>query len=206
MSIFAKPSARQENEYGVKILYLHGLEGSSEGSKATHLREQWAAFTPNLRTQHVADLRNQCGGDWSRLNIHEVEESVTETYNDALDAVNYLNPDIIVGSSLGAAILYKLCAEGRYDGVSVFLAPAIPSLLTPETLSKGRGNIEANKSFWVLGEVDTIVSNADNVQLSSSVNGNILYSPGDAHKLEKALNSGLIDAVVLTAIESLNGR
>lgn len=206
MSIFAKPQAREENPYGVKILFLHGLEGSPGGRKASHLRKEWAAFTPTLRTQEVAVLREKCGGDWKSLAFHEIEESMTDAYKDAVDAVNYLEPDIIVGSSLGAALLYRLYADGHHTSAGVFLAPAVPSLLSPRVVSQGRVNIQPGNTFWLLGETDTVVPNGENVDICKLVDGNILYSPSDGHRLNKALESGLIDAVVLTAIECLNRR
>ena len=206
MSIFAKPQSRQENTYGVKILYLHGLEGTPSGRKATHLRKEWAAFTPSLRTQDVSDLREKCNGDWRILEAQEIEGSMKDAYEDAVDAVKYLQPDIIVGSSLGAALLYRLYADGHYEGAGVFLAPAVPYLLSPESIAKGKQNIKPSSTMWLLGEADTIVPNSENADICRLVGGNILYSPSDGHRLNKALESGLIDAAVLTAIEALSVR
>lgn len=206
MSIFAKPQEKNENPYGVKILFLHGLEGTPGGRKASHLRKEWSAFTPALRTQEISVLREKCGGDWKSLASNEIEECMSDAYKDAIDAVNYLKPDIVVGSSLGAALLYKLYADGHHSGAGVFLAPAVPSLLSSKVISQGRVNMQPGNTFWLLGEADTIVSNSENADICKLVNGNILYSPGDEHRLNKALESGLIDAVVLTAIECLNRR
>ena len=123
MSIFAKPQTREENPYGVKILFLHGLEGTPSGRKATHLRKEWSAYTPSLRTKEISALREKCGGEWKSLASHEIEECMSAAYKDAVDAVNYLNPDVIVGSSLGAALLYKLYADGHHNASGIFLAP-----------------------------------------------------------------------------------
>ena len=202
MSIFGKPKTpAQENDYGVKVLYLHGLEGSPQGTRSQHLRETWSAFTPGLRTQDVSELRLKCGGNWKNVSFEEIDVAVTQTFQDALDAVNYLQPDIIIGSSLGAAILYKLYANGHYDKAGVFLAPAIPHLLPSSEISEGYGVIPKHQTFWVLGEVDTIVSNADNAAICKAVSGNLIYSPNDSHRLHKAVNSGLIDAAILSVIE-----
>ena len=202
MSIFAKPQNDiKENQYGAKILYLHGLEGSPDGSKASYLRKNWSAFTPPIRTEAVSDLRSKYSGVWKNSSFEEIEEAMSTAYSDALDAVNYLKPDIVVGSSLGAAILYKLFADEHYSGSAIFLAPAIPHLLSDDVISKGSAGVSQNPSCWVLAELDTLVPNSVNASLCKAVSGNLIYSPNDSHRLHKALNSGLIDAAILTAIE-----
>lgn len=203
MSIFGKPKVDvQENDYGVKVLYLHGLEGSPQGTKSQYLKKNWAAFTPALRTQEVANLRAMCAGNWKNVSFEEIEVAMVQSYQDAIDAVNYLQPDIIVGSSLGAAILYRLYTRGHYNKAGVFLAPAIPHLLPSSEISEGYGVIPKHQTYWVLGEVDTIVSNPDNAAISKAVSGNLIYSPNDTHRLHKAIDSGLVDAAILTVIEN----
>ena len=41
-SIFATPDYKIDQDY--KILFLHGLEGSVNGKKATYLKEKWGAY------------------------------------------------------------------------------------------------------------------------------------------------------------------
>ena len=207
MSIFGKPlEEKKENEYGVKILFLHGLEGNPEGSKSMHLKEKWCASSAPIRTQTVVEARDQCSGNWGNLDQKTIDGALKTPFKDALDAVNYFNPDIIVGSSLGAALLYKLYANKNFSGAGVFLAPAIPHLLSTEEISAGAERIKNSSTVWVLGEADTIVSNSDNARIAKLVQGNLIYSPEDSHRLHKALSSGLIDAAVLTVIEEQNGR
>lgn len=205
MSIFAKPpDTNSENEYGVKILFLHGLEGSPSGSKSVHLIKKWSASSPPLRTDPMIDLRSRCGGTWNSLDQEEIDEAIQTPYQDALDAVNYFGPDIIVGSSLGAAILYKLYAKGSYSGASVFLAPAIPHLVSSSEIAEATRVLRDTCSVWVLGETDTIVPNGENASLAKSAGGSTIYSPNDGHRLHRALETGLIDAAILTAIEGMN--
>ena len=206
MSIFAKPKVTQKtNDYGVKVMFLHGLEGSPNGTKASALVEEWAAVCPAMRTLGLANLRSQCSGAWHTLNQEEIDKHFEVPYQDAKDAVRYANPDVIVGSSMGAAILFKLIAEGHFTGSAVFCAPAIGNLLSDnyvhETLSN---NAELfTDSVWLFGEVDTVVSNSYHLKIAKSVNGSIIFSPNDGHRLNKAVNSNILNSAVLTSIELL---
>lgn len=205
-SIFAKPSSAntvRENEYGVKILFLHGLEGSPSGSKASHLKQKWSAMCPAIRTKNVLDLKEKCAGKWENASQAEIEEAMQEAYRDALDAVKYADPDIVVGSSMGAALLYKLYANDQFSGSGVFLAPAIPHLISNTEIAEGTSVLKDTCSTWILGELDTIVPNSKNAEIAKSLGGNLFYSPEDTHRLSKALETGLIDAAILTAIEGM---
>lgn len=207
MSIFGKPKeVITENEYGVKVMFFHGLEGSTSGSKALHLRKKWSASCPPIRTTSVIEAREKCKENWSDLSPEDLQHAMAVPYKDVLDAVNYFKPDIIVGSSLGAALLYKLYAQEAYSGAGIFLAPAIPNLLNDDEVISAKNIIRRHPTVWVLGETDTIVPNSINAMIAKSVNGNLIYSPEDCHRLHKALNTGLIDAAVLTTIEEMNRR
>ena len=205
MSIFAKPQAVQtENDFGVKILFLHGLEGSPSGSKGLHLQKKWSAQSPKLRTSDMIELKENHSGRWDLVEKSTIGNALQNAYDDAVDAVNYMQPDIIVGSSMGGAILMKLYSEERYSGQGVFLAPAVSELLTRETIAKGVTHAKDTTTMWVFGEADTVVSNRAGVGIAKQVNGNILFSPGDGHRLSLALERGLIDSAILTCIEMKN--
>ena len=202
MSIFASPKKEVvENQYGFTVLFLHGLEGSPSGKKSSHLKKEWAAFSPSLRTNDMLNLKSQCKGDWSSVDLDDIDEALAPAYQDALDAVNYVKPDIIVGSSMGAALLFRLYGKGDYEGAGVFLAPAIPSLIGDDEQNSAAKKISQFSNVWLLGEADTVVSNRDNVFLSRSCRGSLMFSPGDSHRLENALDAGLIDSAILTAFE-----
>ena len=204
MSIFAKP--KEMPTQGPKILFLHGLEGSAQGQKASHLKNVWNAHTPSLRTSDLYELKNKCNNDWKRATEIEIDDAMSSAYQDAIDAVNYLEPDIVIGSSLGAALLYKLYAEGAYKGAGILLAPAIPLLLSEEVKSLASHEAKNSYTFWILGELDEIVPNSENAMWAKQSESNLIYSPGDSHRLSLALENGLIDAAVLSAIEDMEGN
>jgi len=202
VSIFATPQKDQNNnQFGVKILFLHGLEGSPTGEKSQHLKKTWGALSPRIRTSGLVELKSKCSGQWDSLEYDEIYEAMGPSYSDAIDAVTYMKPDIVIGSSLGAALLYRMMAEGEYEGSALFLAPAISALLSPETIKEGKKILRESTSVWLLGETDQIVSNSDNISIAKSCNGNVMMSPSDGHRLQNAVASGLLDAALLTVIE-----
>ena len=203
--IFGKPEVpNQENPWGVKVLFLHGLEGRGrEGSKSKHLIKEWGALVPPLRTDRLVSLKNECNGDWTALDQKKIDEAFSDPYEDAKDAVRYAKPDIVVGSSMGGAILFRLISEGVFEGVSVFCAPATANLLSAsyikKTLDEKREKLSG--AVWLLGELDTVVSNSINISLARATSGSVIVSPSDGHRLNKALNSNILDAAILTALE-----
>ena len=205
MSIFATPKRTEiDNEYGVKVLFLHGLEGSSTGSKALALQTAWGAMCPTIRTNSLLELKDRCANNWDNASQSEKDSAIADSFADAADAVRYMKPDIVVGSSLGGALLLKLYASGLYTGPGVFLAPAIPNLISDIEIAKARPQLEATPTMWVLGEVDFVVPNRPNIQLAKSVRGNVIVTPGDSHRLEISRENGTIDSAILTCIELTN--
>ena len=200
MGIFATPEKVEfSNEFGLKILFLHGLEGKPTGEKAQYLQDRWGALCPRLRTEQLVRLKDTPGG-LDSLEQEKIDEAFTVPYEDALDAVRYSKPDMIVGSSMGAAILFKLVIENHFSGITVFCAPGISNLL-PQSLIVKASKDTLQNSVWLLGEADTVVSNRHNIELAKRVNGSVIISPGDDHRLNKAVNTSILDSAVLTAIE-----
>ena len=200
-SIFAKPSTPVKNQFGQSVLFFHGLEGSVNGSKANWLKENWGALCPPLRTEKIKKLAaNKGSRGWLSIDKDDIEEALEPVVSDAIDAVNYSKPDIIIGSSMGGAVLFKLLMEEAVDLDScspIFLAPAISELIRPKSVIPTMQN-----SFWLLGETDRVVNNRANIELCKKCNGNLFFSPGDGHRLSRALTNGLIDGAILSAIES----
>ena len=198
MSIFAS-SPEVVMDTDLKVLFLHGLEGSTTGAKATHLKNAWKAQCPKMRTHNLKMLKSSHDNiAWSDIGQKKVDAALSPAYSDACDAVRYLKPDIIVGSSLGGAILAKMVIENVWSGNCVFLAPAIKPIL---------GNVKLPQmpaSVWVLGECDEVVPNSDNIRYAASSLGQLIVSCGDSHRLHLALENNLIDSAIATSLEISN--
>lgn len=191
--IFANPEEAKNDD--LKVLFFHGLEGSPEGAKSTHLNNVWNAKTPMLRASALKSLRDSNPGkSWREMPRTDLDSAFDAVYDDALAAMKYLEPDVIVGSSMGGAILAKLVLDKKWQGPCVFLAPAIAPLL---------GDVKMpvlKNSVWILGELDTIVPNADNINHCRVAEGSLLISMGDSHRLHLALQRNLIDCAIVTSL------
>ena len=75
-----------------RVLFLHGLEGSPHGTKGTWLREHYDVVAPALDTS-----------------------SIEAALEDALAALA-AEPDVVVGSSFGGAVLLELLHVGAWRG------------------------------------------------------------------------------------------
>jgi len=202
MSIFASPT-NQEEAGEAPAIFLHGLEGSTTGSKARYLIENWSAKCPMMRTQQLSSLKAEHNDRWDIIDEKQLAQAFEVPYSDALAAINYSNPDIVIGSSMGGAILFKLMAEGVYTGPAVFCAPAISNLLPREYIEAAVEDRKENfrHTVWLLGETDIIVSNEDNIRLARKLNGSVIVSPNDCHRLNKSIESNILNSAVTTAIE-----
>ena len=84
-----------------KVLFIHGLEGSPQGSKARLFDAHFDALTPAMDTQDFAGCV-------------EVQR----------EAIKSFRPDVLVGSSFGGAIAVALLAAGAWRGPTLLLAQA----------------------------------------------------------------------------------
>jgi len=197
VSIFAKPTEQTAGTINsdTSVLFLHGLEGSPDGEKSAHLNHGWGAKTPLLRAGPLQTLRTKYPGrEWQQMPPQELSKSLNFVYEDALAAIFYQQPDIIIGSSMGGALLAKLILEKKWTGPSVFLAPAIRPLLGNVSLP------QMNNAVWVLGELDDIVPNSDNIKHCKLTGGSLIISMKDSHRLHLAVASGLINNAIITAL------
>lgn len=197
MPIFAKSEVNTDiDDYSLKVLFLHGLEGSSSGDKSIYLKTKWGASSPIIRTSDLRSLREDNPGTaWNDMPEGKLKSAIKQSYADASAAVAYLEPDIVIGSSLGGALLAKLIVDKKYNGPAVFLAPAISELCSDITMPT------KHDAVWVIGELDETISNSECVKSCVKTGGSLLVSQHDNHRLHKALKAGLIDVAIITALQ-----
>jgi len=85
----------------LRVQFIHGLEGSPQGSKARLLAEHFETRTPAMNTRDF----EACV---------EVQTRVLETFR----------PDVLVGSSFGGAVGVALLQRGAWRGPTLLLAQA----------------------------------------------------------------------------------
>jgi len=98
----------------MRVLFIHGLEGSPQGSKATYLAERFDSVAPAMDTSDF--------------------EACVRVQREAMASHD---PDVVVGSSFGGAVLAFLLREGSWRGPTLLLAPAAEKLGYPGALPSG---------------------------------------------------------------------
>lgn len=159
------------------IVFLHGLEGSPEGAKPTHLRSlNYTVHAPALDTSKVREVL--------RTNSRPtgLDESVfAEALKAARAAIMEHNPDVLVGSSFGGGLAAYLAAKGFYRGPIVLLAPAATKLFGIDSLE------HPSRIAVVHGRDDDVVPVLDSLSLVTGSSGEVsLTLVDDNHRLGAA--------------------
>jgi pimeloyl-ACP methyl ester carboxylesterase len=161
-------------------MMLHGLEGSPNGAKIRTVQGlgQYRVLVPDYRPQR---------------------ETIEQSYERCvLDVIELLKaapqPDLIIGSSFGGAVLLKLANDGYWMGPSILLAQAgllyDESLCLPITLP----------ALLIHGTSDTIVPFEHSVRMVTSANQAELLLVNDGHGLGSILGA---NGVLKWAIERM---
>ena len=150
-------------------MYLHGLEGTPSGKKGSWMVEQFHAHAPEM----PAKLANP--------------DAFEQSYQIAANAVRTLQPNLIVGSSFGGAILLRLIHEGVWEGPSVFLAQAGVKYGLSARLPSGL------RAILIHAIADKLVPFADSQQMAEQSGDGVELWPTDGdHKLHHITNDGTL--------------
>ncbi len=147
----------------LRVQFAHGLESSPQGSKARLLAAHFAACTPAMDTRVFS----------SCVHVHA-------------ETLRSFQPDVLIGSSFGGAVVVELLRRGLWKGPTLLLAQAAlhydPSATLPEgvpvTLVHGRN--------------DDIVNIEDSRRLSRTGSPELveLLERDDDHPLSRLVESG----------------
>ena len=154
----------------VRVHFIHGLEGSPNGSKARLLARHFDAVTPAMDTsdfegcvaQHAALLRSGEG------------------------------PDVLAGSSFGGAVAVALLQRGHWSGPTLLLAQAALFYGLPAKLPPG-------VPVWIAhGSGDDVVPPEHSRRLAAAGDPELvrLIEVDDDHSLHASVEDGsLVDWV-----------
>jgi predicted esterase YcpF (UPF0227 family) len=93
----------------LKVLFLHGLEGNPDGTKATYLRRKYGAHVPVLDTSELKKLRDdESETEWQMIPKKKIIKATDKPLQQALQAIQDYKPDLVIGSSMGGALLASL--------------------------------------------------------------------------------------------------
>lgn len=149
------------------VLFVHGLEGSPQGSKARFLAQHFDAVAPALDTSDF--------------------EACVRT---VADAISSRRPDVLVGSSFGGAVALALLQRGVFSGPTLLLAPAARALGLEARLPEGVPVIIAH------GNRDTVVNPEDSRRLAATSTSVELVWVDDEHRLQSLVDSGELAELV----------
>jgi alpha/beta superfamily hydrolase len=152
-----------------RVQFIHGLEGSPQGSKARLFAEQFTAVTPAMDT-----------GDFEAC-IALQSETITS-----------FRPDVLVGSSFGGAVAVALLQRGLWRGPTLLLAQAALRHGLPAQLPEG-------VRVWIVhGRRDDLIDIEDSRTLARAGTPDLvrLIEVDDDHPLHATVQSGDLATLV----------
>ena len=150
---------------GIRVQFVHGLEGSPQGRKARLLAEHFDAHTPAMDTSDF----EAC------VRLH------------AEEAARFA-PDVLAGSSFGGGVAVALLQRGLWRGPTLLLAQAAKHQGLALTLPEG-------VHVWIAhGTRDTLVDPAESRVLARSGTPGLvrLLEVDDDHPLSRSTENGAL--------------
>jgi predicted esterase len=158
----------------LRVQFIHGLEGSPQGAKARLLARHFETRTPTMDTSDF--------------------EACVAVQADALAA---FRPNVLVGSSFGAAVAAALLQRGLWRGATLLLAQA--------ALRRGaRPQLPAGVPVWLVhGLRDELIDIEDSRRLAASGSPEwvVLHEVDDDHPLHETVASGRLLELVQALAE-----
>lgn len=163
----------------LRVQFIHGLEGSPLGAKAQLFARHFDALTPAMDTSDF--------------------ETCVELHRQALAT---FAPDVLVGSSFGAAVAVSLLQRGLWQGPTLLLAQAALRLGLPPQLPEG-------VHVWLVhGLGDQLIHFEDSRRLAQSGTPGLvrLIEVDDDHSLGRMVTTGTLVSVVRQLFEAAGPR
>jgi hypothetical protein len=147
----------------LRVQFIHGLEGSPQGSKAQLLAQHFTALTPAMDT-----------GDFAACVAVQAEALVR------------FRPDVLVGSSFGGAVAVELLQRGLWRGPTLLLAQAASKRADCASLPEGV------RVWLVHGLRDELVEIEDSRRLARTGSPELvrMIEVDDDHPLRGLVRSG----------------
>jgi predicted esterase len=144
----------------LRVLFVHGLASSPQGRKARYLAERFDALTPAMET-----------GDFL---------GCLETQRQAIAAHQ---PEVVIGSSFGGAVVVELMRRGEWQGPTLLLAQAALRVNQDASLPA------AAPVLLVHGRRDEVVPVAQSRTLAATSEAARLIETDDEHRLVELTRS-----------------
>ena len=163
----------------LRVQFIHGLEGSPQGAKAQLLSRHFDTLTPAMDTSDF--------------------EACVAVQSDALAV---FRPDVLVGSSFGAAVAVALLQRRLWRGATLLLAQA--------ALRRGaRADLPPGAPIWLVhGLRDELIDIEDSRRLAAAGAPEwvVLHEVDDDHPLHETVASGRLMELVRELAESASRK
>jgi predicted esterase len=158
-----------------RVQFIHGLEGSPQGSKARLLAERFTAVTPAMDTRDF--------------------EACVALQAETLAS---FRPDVLVGSSFGGAVAVALLQRGLWRGPTLLLAQAALRHDLPARMPEGV------RVWLVHGLGDELIDPKESRVLARSGTPGLvrLIEVDDDHPLRATVESGALATLVRDLFEA----
>jgi pimeloyl-ACP methyl ester carboxylesterase len=175
----------------IPLVYLHGLESGPMAGKANALR---ACGLFDVHAPALDSSATQAALQRDPADVAALSQSLDVPVQQACAAIASHQPEVVVASSFGGAVLARaLLAGGVPTGTSlVLLASAHESLAGIRSLPSGY------PTLIVHGRHDDVVPLQHACSLASHTQGAVLVELDDNHRLQRMTASGLL--VQLTSL------
>ena len=162
--------------------FLHGTGGRPTGNKGAWLSQRFHLWGPHYSTDGSLDDAVK----------------IVAAYSDEWSASGEPPPRVLVGSSWGGALLWRLMQLGLWEGPAVFLAPAFSlasefgSMTTPLPMASATVS-----PTWLLhGWSDDVVTVDESLTFCRMHPHARLLTAGWGHRLQEVLDDGTLQMVL----------
>ena len=165
-----------------ELLYIHGFEGSLNGTKGSWLQEKYHTVGPNMTEASFSKLGldPSINHDVTDLFSH-IQKQIDPSYAQAVAQIDLNNlPKVVIASSFGAAIWLKMVQEYNLRTPTILLAPACIELnqgdafpkdmhiiiihgsqdkvISPQSAQTLKQNSGSNTQLWVIEDEHRLAS------------------------------------------------
>jgi hypothetical protein len=158
--------------------FLHGTGGHPAGSKGAWLSQRYELWGPNYATDGSLD---------------DAVKTVV-AYMETWDASGAAPPAVLVGSSWGGALLWRLMQLGHWTGPAIFLAPAFSLASEFDSMTTPLPTVSP---VWLLhGWSDDVVAVEESLTFCRLHPHARLLTAGWSHRLQEVLDDGTLQLVL----------
>ena len=178
-----------------KVMYCHGRGSNGNGTKARVLKgldgidvvaNDYPTNDPLLQFGQFPDNFGLC-------DMAEYWRYVQMLTGD----IKVHQPDVIVASSFGGAVLLRVMLEGGWTGPAVFMAQAGVKFTVSDRLPTDA------RAILIHGEFDEVVHIDGSIQLANSSPNATLVRVADGHRLHRDESKQALKDAVLQLISEL---